>query len=79
MKATQIHYETGKDYDIIDVCKDYSLNFNRGNILKYVVRAGKKDDELKDLKKALDYLQREIAYLEGKQKEYIREVDGYHL
>ena len=64
MKATQIHYQSGKDYDIIDVCKDYSLNFNRGNVMKYVARAGKKDDELKDLRKALDYLQREIDYLE---------------
>lgn len=74
MKATQIHYQTGKDYDIIDVCKDYSLNFNRGNILKYVARAGKKDNELQDLRKALDYLQREIAYLEDKQKEYIKQT-----
>jgi len=62
---TPKHYDNNKSYDIIDVCKDYSLNFNRGNILKYVVRAGKKDDELKDLKKALDYLQREINYLES--------------
>jgi len=74
MKATQIHYETGKDYDIIDVCKDYALNFNRGNILKYVARAGKKQDELQDLRKALDYLQREITYLEDKQKEYIKQT-----
>ena len=32
MRATQLHYENGKGYDIIDVCKDYGLNFNRGNI-----------------------------------------------
>lgn len=74
MRSTQLHYETGKDYDIIDVCKDYALNFNRGNILKYVARAGKKDNELQDLRKALDYLQREIAYLEDKQKEYIKQT-----
>jgi len=74
MKATQVHYQTGKDYDIIDVCKDYALNFNRGNILKYVARAGKKDNELQDLRKALDYLQREIAYLQEKQKEYIKQT-----
>jgi len=74
MEATYIHYKTGKDYDIIDVCKDYSLNFNRGNILKYVARAGKKNDELQDLRKALDYLQREINYLEDKQKEYIKQT-----
>lgn len=72
MKATQLHYENGKDYDIIDVCKDYELNFNKGNILKYVVRAGKKTDELQDLRKALDYLQREISYLEYKQKKQIK-------
>lgn len=74
MKATQVHYQTGKDYDIIDVCKDYSLNFNRGNVMKYVARAGKKDNELQDLRKALDYLQREISYLQDKQKEYIKQT-----
>lgn len=67
MKATQAHYDSGKEYDLIDVCKDYSLNFNRGNVMKYVARAGKKDNELQDLRKALDYLQREIAYLEDKK------------
>jgi len=73
MRSTQLHYENGKGYDIIDVCKDYALNFNRGNIIKYVARAGKKKDELQDLRKALDYLQREIDYLEQKQKEYIKQ------
>ena len=68
MKASQIHYATGKDYDIIDVCKDYSLNFNRGNVMKYVARAGKKKDELGDLLKAKDYLEREIAYLRSKER-----------
>ena len=74
MRSTQLHYENGKGYDIIDVCKDYALNFNRGNIIKYVARAGKKKDELQDLRKALDYLQREITYLEQKQKEYIKQT-----
>jgi hypothetical protein len=71
MRGTQLHYENGQGYDIIDVCKDYALNFNRGNILKYVARAGKKQNELQDLRKALDYLQREIAYLEEQQKDLI--------
>lgn len=73
MKSTQVHYDSSKDYDLIDVIRDYNLNFCRGNILKYVVRAGKKDNELQDLRKALDYLQREITYLEDKQKEYIKQ------
>ena len=63
MKASQPHYDNGKDYDIIDFCKDYDLNFNRGNVTKYIARAGKKDDELRDLLKALDYLNREIEFI----------------
>ena len=70
MRATYLHYDNGQDYDVIDICKDYELNFNRGNVLKYVVRAGKKQDELKDLRKALDYIKREITYIEQKQAEW---------
>lgn len=60
MKGTQPYYENGKDYDVIDIINDYQLNFCRGNILKYVIRAGKKRDELQDLLKAKDYIEREI-------------------
>ena len=63
---TPEHYKTEQNFDVIDFCKLYDLNFNKGNIIKYVCRAGKKEDELKDLKKAIDYLQREIKYLEYK-------------
>jgi len=47
------------------VCNDYSLNFNRGNIVKYIARAGKKGIEIDDLYKALDYLQREIECIKS--------------
>ena len=63
MKGTQPYYENGKDYDVIDIINDYQLNFCRGNILKYVIRAGKKRDELQDLLKAKDYIEREIQLL----------------
>ena len=64
-----IHYKNLKDYDVIDIAKDYDLNFNRGNICKYVIRAGKKEDELLDLLKAKDYLEREIKYLRAQKDE----------
>jgi len=60
IRSTQAHYDNGKDYDVIDVINDFNLNFSRGNILKYICRAGKKKDELQDLLKAKDYLEREI-------------------
>tara|TARA_R110001606_G_scaffold215487_1_gene363338 strand:+ start:269 stop:484 length:216 start_codon:yes stop_codon:yes gene_type:complete len=65
MTNTPQHYQTGKIYDLIDVIQDYKLNFNRGNVLKYVCRAGKKEDEVKDLEKAIDYLQRELKYVKA--------------
>lgn len=67
-RSTQSHYDNGKSYDLIDVISDYELNFNRGNIIKYVCRAGKKDSEIQDLEKAMDYLSREIEYLRSKQQ-----------
>ena len=61
-----IHYKTEQPYDVIDICKAYDLNFNRGNVIKYICRAGKKEDELLDMLKAKDYLEREIEYFRKK-------------
>lgn len=58
------HYDNSKGYDVIDFCNDYKLNFNRGSACKYIARSGKKDNEIEDLKKAIDFLQREIQYLQ---------------
>jgi hypothetical protein len=41
--------------------------FLRGNILKYVLRAPYKNDELEDLRKAMQYLQWEIERVEKEQ------------
>lgn len=61
-----LHYTSGK-IETIDFIEDQSLNFHRGNAVKYIVRAGKKDPEkeIEDLKKAAWYINREIARLEN--------------
>jgi len=69
MRSTEIHYDNGKEYDVIDFIQDYELNFNRGNIIKYVARASRKGAELRDLRKAKDYIEREIEFLENKRDE----------
>lgn len=58
------HYNSGK-IEVIDFIEDQSLNFNLGNVIKYVSRAGKKDPEKykEDLEKAKWYLEREIKKL----------------
>ena len=59
------HYKTDS-IDVIDIAKLYNLNFNRGNIVKYVCRAGKKDSEIDDLLKAQEYIKRELEFLTNK-------------
>lgn len=61
------HYTYG-NIEVIDFIEDKELNFNLGNVVKYISRAGKKKSKgvtqeaktLEDLKKAQWYLNREI-------------------
>lgn len=69
-----LHYSNSKNYDVIDFVKDNDLNFNEGNVIKYVTRCRKKGTHLKDLEKAQDYLQREIEYLRNKELENIERL-----
>ena len=55
------HYNTTK-IEVIDVIED--LSFCKGNAVKYVLRAEHKGEEIRDLRKAVWYLEREIAKLE---------------
>jgi hypothetical protein len=49
--------------ECIDVVRH--MNFNRGNAIKYVWRAGEKGPVIEDLRKAIWYLQDEIKRLEN--------------
>lgn len=56
------HYNAGR-IEVIDFIEDQNLNFNLGNAVKYISRAGKKDPKKfrEDLEKAVWYLNRELA------------------
>ena len=54
------HYNMGK-YEVIDVIEDFGLNFNLGNVIKYIARAEHKGNRQQDLEKALFYLERELG------------------
>ena len=72
MRGTRPHYENpSAKYDVIDIIKDYDLNFNRGNVVKYVLRCGKKDNEVQELEKAKDYIERELVWLREQQDIWI--------
>ena len=59
------HYTTG-GVDTLDFIEAKDLNYRLGNVVKYVVRCGKKNtDPVQDLEKAMFYLKREIATRKG--------------
>lgn len=73
------HYAYSK-YEPVKVIRSWELNFNLGNVVKYVARAGRKGDKLEDLKKARQYLDFEIEELESRYEEtkenYVKMVYG---
>lgn len=58
------HYNKGK-IEVIDYIEDQDMNFNLGNAVKYISRAGikNKTTQIEDLEKAKWYIQREIDRL----------------
>ena len=56
------HYHSQSGVEVIAAIEAWDLNFNLGNVVKYVARAGHKLDRLEDLEKALWYLTREVDY-----------------
>ena len=62
------HYTDGK-IEVIDYIEDKGLDFCLGNAVKYISRAGKKDQEkeIEDLRKAAWYINRRIEELLEKE------------
>ena len=54
------HYKTG-GIETIDFIEAKKLNYNLGNVVKYVTRADHKGNRKQDLEKALWYLKRELG------------------
>ena len=64
MSILKPEYYRNGDFDVIDVANEFNMNFNMGNCLKYIVRAGNKEPDkfVEDLEKAKVYLEREIKF-----------------
>jgi hypothetical protein len=62
------HYNQGS-IEVIEAIEDWGLDFNAGNVVKYIARYHHKSEPLEDLKKARWYLDRLIgAYENGSNK-----------
>lgn len=71
------HYGGGDNpYEVIKVIEAWGLGFNLENTVKYIGRAGKKDNLVQDLEKARFYLDREIMNQKQIRLEKIMERKG---
>lgn len=58
------HYTYGK-IECIDYITDKQFDFCLGNAVKYITRAGHKQDAIEDLRKAIWYIEKEIEVLQN--------------
>ena len=72
------HYRGDRKFEPIAVIEDWGLNYRLGNALKYISRNGRKpgEDPREGLRKAIWYLEREIAALD-KPSQYVPFATSY--
>lgn len=67
--ANPFHYQTSAGLEAIDVIEAFfDDDFHLGNAFKYLARAGKKDNEIEDLRKAVWYILRRIEKTEEEDR-----------
>jgi hypothetical protein len=72
------YYTRGK-IEVWDFILDQNLDYLLGNVVKYICRAGHKDDVLKDLQKAMAFLEKKIATLQNKKEDSKAPVENPSL
>lgn len=73
------HYKSDNGLEAIDVIEGFGLGFHLGNVVKYILRAGRKDHLIQDLRKARWYLDRRIAALTGNADNATGVLQQYRL
>jgi hypothetical protein len=54
----------GRSVEPLSVIEDWKLGYHLGNALKYISRAGRKGNEIHDIRKGIYYLERYARLLE---------------
>lgn len=67
------YYNRGS-IEVWDFIRDQGLNYHLGNAIKYVCRAGHKDDAIQDLNKAIHYLENEREFLRKRSNGVSEEI-----
>lgn len=78
MVKSPAHYTEGRKFEPKDVIRDWGLGFNLGSTVKYIARAGRKDDILQELYKAKEFLQFEIEAIEAEREKAVKPATPKH-
>lgn len=71
-------YYTRGSIEVWDFIRDQRLNYHLGNAVKYICRAGYKDDPIKDLDKAIHYLTNERDELRKQHEAISQSIPAAH-
>lgn len=71
------YYKRGS-IEVWDFIRDQQLNYHLGNAIKYVCRAGHKDDAIADLDKAIHYLENEREFLRASSERIQESIRAAH-
>lgn len=63
-RPNQPEYYTRGNVPVWDFIHQQGLNFDLGNVIKYVCRAGHKGSEREDIKKAINYLEHHLTNID---------------
>ena len=67
------YYKRGS-IEVWDFIRDQSLNYHLGNAVKYICRAGYKDDPISDLSKAIHYLTNELEHVTNDYTRHTQDI-----
>jgi hypothetical protein len=60
-------YYKADGIEVIQIIEAFKLDYHRASALKYLLRAGNKEDAIQDMKKCAWFVERRVKVLEGKK------------
>tara|TARA_R100000655_G_scaffold64481_2_gene103009 strand:+ start:306 stop:590 length:285 start_codon:yes stop_codon:yes gene_type:complete len=69
-------YYTRGNIEVWDFIRDQDLNYHLGCAVKYICRAGYKEDTIQDLEKAIHYLENELHHVQKSVRPGFRVSSG---
>jgi len=61
------HYQTKTGLEVFDIMESFNMSIHVSHAIKYILRAGKKGSYEQDIKKAIQWLNRDLTHRKEEQ------------